>query len=330
MVSRSARLAAEMQLNEGTHMRLSSRLAIAAAGLILVSTACSSSSENKSNESAATTAPTSVAAVAAAATETPATATTATAAASAPTSAVHIATGTASAGGGGTLGGAGNTATATARAADAVVAPDCFQSVSAFKYDLTLKIDVKQNGTATPDATLDLASLLGNIHVNGQFQAPDRTEAKFQFLGQAYDTIAIGSDTWTKQGNGPWQKGDASDNIAASLTPSDLCQQALTGLSATGVKPTSEKLNGQSVLKYEFDHDALSKFQDLFGPSGEGGDTPIPADAKLDIWVTEKEHLPVKMMLQGSDTSDQGSYTIDLEFNITDLNGEDINIQPPQ
>ena len=96
------------------------------------------------------------------------------------------------------------------------------------------------------------------------------------------------------------------------------------------MKPTSEKLDGQNVQKYEFDRDALARFQDLFGGLGGGGSAEIPADAKLDVWVAEKEHLPLKMTLQGSDTSDQGSYSIDLEFNITDLNGNDINIQPPQ
>jgi hypothetical protein len=215
-------------------------------------------------------------------------------------------------------------------AAHCLVAPDCFQSVSAYKYDLTLKIDAKQTGTATPDAGLDLASLLGNIHATGQFQAPDRTETKFQFLGQNEETITIGPDTWTRQENGPWQKGDDSGTVTASLTPTDLCQQALRGLSATGIKPTSEKLDGQIVQKYEFDHDTLARFQDIFGTLGSGSGGELPADAKLDVWVTEKEHLPVKLTLQGSDTSDQGAYTVALEFHITDLNGKDINIQPPQ
>lgn len=305
-------------------MRRTSWLMFPVAGLLAVSAACTSSNKSTSNANRAVETSTA-ASVAAAATATP----NATTAPAAPTSAVHIAPGTPSsgAGSGGTLGGASSAAATPA--ADGLVAPDCFKSVSAFKYDLTFKIDVKQTGTATPDAGLDLASLLGNIHVTGQFQAPDRTESKFQILGQNYETITIGSNTWTKEGTSDWKMGDSSDNLAGSLTPSDLCQQTLTGLSATGIKPTSEKLDGQNVLRYEFDHEALSRFQDLFGSAGSSA-TPLPADAKLDLWVTEKEHLPLKMILSGSDTSAEGSYSIDLEFTITDLNGKDINITAPQ
>lgn len=296
-----------------------------AVGVLVATVGCSSTSnKSKANDQQGSRA--STVAASAAATEMPA----ATAAAARPTSAAHIATATS--GGSGTLGGAtGSSGTAAAKPAGDLVSPDCFKSVSAFKYDLTFKIDVKQNGTATPDPSFDLASLLGNIHVVGAFQSPDRTQAQFQVLGQNVQTITIGSDTWTKQGNGPWQKGDSSADLAASFTPNDLCQQSLSGLSATGVKPTSEKLDGQNVSHYRFDRNALARFQDVFGTlGGNGGNDQLPADASLEVWVTDKERLPVKMLLHGSQDSAEASYTIDLDFTITDLNGKDIVIQPPQ
>jgi hypothetical protein len=323
VAQRRSRSARSVGSSAGTRLRRSRWFILAAAGLIGVFAACSSSKGN-AHERPTTVATTAVT-VAAAATAAPA----ATTVLDSPTSTVPVTVASPSSGGC-TPGGAGSAATATVAAARCLVAPDCFTAVSAYKYDLTFKIDAKQSGTATPDAGSDFASLLGNTHATGQFQAPDRTEAKFQFLGQTEETITIGTDTWTKQGNGPWQTGDDAGTVTASLTPSDLCQQALSGLSATGVKPTSEKLDGQKVQKYEFDHDTLARFQDIFGMLGGGSDSSIPADAKLDVWVTEKEHLPLKMTLQGSESTDQGSYSIDVELTVTDLNGKDITIQPPR
>jgi hypothetical protein len=319
-----------MGASAGTRLHRSRWFLLAAAGLIVVFAACGSSKRGNANERP-TSAATSAVTVAAAATETAS----ATAALASPTPTIRSTVaapscgGSCTPGGGCTPGGAGSAATATVSAAQCLVAPDCFQSVSAYKYELTVKIDAKESGTATPDAGLDFASLLGTIHATGQFQAPNRTETKFQFLGQNEETITIGPDTWTRQGNGPWQTGDDAGTVTSSLTPTNLCKQALAGLSATGVKPTSEKLDGQKVQKYEFDHDTLAQFQDVFGPLGGGSSGELPTDAKLAVWVTDKEHLPVKLTLTGSDTSDQGAYTVDVELHITDLNGKDISIQPP-
>lgn len=204
-----------------------------------------------------------------------------------------------------------------------VVAADCLKSVRSYRYSGTLKV----KGASQPAA----AVALDNVRFSGAFVAPDRSQAKVELAGQSFETVRIGADTWTRFGTGDWVKGNVG-GAAPLFSPDDFCSGSLvqlnrTDLARAGVKATKERVNGMDALRYEFDKQAIQRLERLFG--GQSDLQSLPDNLKLTLWVTEKEHWPVKVVLSGEAKDRPDQLSIELEYTITDLNKE-IRIEPPR
>jgi hypothetical protein len=205
-----------------------------------------------------------------------------------------------------------------------IVAADCLKGVKAYRFDGKMALKLPSGTSAGPVAGLDL----NDISFSGAFVAPDRSQFKIQIAGGAFETINIGNDQWTKIASSPWIKSTGSGD--ALFSPDSFCRSNLKDLEKAGVKPTKDKVSGVDALKYEFDKKALGKLNSVFGGGNTSPLPDLPENTKMVLWVTEKEHWPVRVTLSGEQKTGSDPYSLSIEFNITDLNKGDISIEAPK
>jgi hypothetical protein len=128
-----------------------------------------------------------------------------------------------------------------------------------------------------------------------------------------------------KLGNTPWQRQEAGGaNPVENLNPLELCKQLHDALPAT--QSRNEKVNGVDAVRYDYDRKSLEKLPGLFGEDSQN----LPEQLNLALWVAEKEKFPVKLALTGSGQGSGGPMSLNLEFNVTDLNSAGVKIDAPQ
>jgi hypothetical protein len=207
---------------------------------------------------------------------------------------------------------------------DSLATTNCLKDVKSYRFEGKLSFRLP-SGTAASVGTQQ-----GDFTFSGAFVAPDRSQIKADLAGFSFEQVQIGSDAWTRIGNGGWTKSAADSSGGFSFTPESFCESNLTELNKAGVKPTRDKVNGVNALKYEFDRNALNRLNDLFGNSDSAADlTTLPDNTKLTLWVTEKERWPVRMTLTGDGKVNNEQLAFNMQFNVTDIN-KDIKIEAPR
>src|SRR5215212_4521194 len=269
----------------------------------------------------------------------------------APTAALGQASGGTS---GGTSGGSGSSSAATAAPtgvaqAQATQAPantsraldlDCGKDLKAFRFAGRLALQAPGAGGSanSTDPTALFSSLLSDVKFSGAYVAPDRTSFKFEggkdslLGGQAIEFIQIGNTSYTKFGATGWQSSTGTSgtmDFTENLDPRQLCN-SLKGTLAGDVPSRKEKINGVDAVRYDYDRKTLEKLiKDNPGVFGDFTGGEIPENFKMNIWVSEKEKFPVKMLVSGSGTDQGQKYSFELEFNVSDLNGN-VKIDAPK
>lgn len=211
------------------------------------------------------------------------------------------------------------TATAGSGQTERVVAADCFKSIKAYRYEGKIQLKLSQSSTA-----LVPGLELNDVSFSGAYVAPDRSQFKMDIAGTTIESVTIGRDTWSRFGGSGWIK---STDANLAFSPNDFCEANLQDLDKANVRPTKERVNGIDALRYEFDRKALARLNNLFGDAADL--LELPDNTKMTLWVTEKERWPLRMTLTGDKTG-ADPYSINLQFNITDLNKDGIKIEPPQ
>lgn len=235
--------------------------------------------------------------------------------------------------------------TAQPRPAHPAVAANCLQNLHSYRFDGTLALKVSTpTGSATPaagagDFAGSLANLLSNVAFKGSALAPDSTEATINFGGggtQPLQIVRVGSTTWSRFGTNAWQQGNQIAGLGNILQfdPATLCQQSLAQLDSAGQTPAHETVNGIPSLRYQFSGAQLTGT--AFGerdrgtptPIANSGATPTPpaANFTLTLWTAEKGNYPTKVQVNGS--PEGGGFAFVL--NVSDVNGNDIQITAPQ
>ena len=62
----------------------------------------------------------------------------------------------------------------------------------------------------------------------------------------------------------------------------------------------------------------------VVGPNGE-----LPENAKLSVWVSEKDKFPIKMQVSASGKQNGEDFSLNMDLNVTDLNGN-VTIDAPR
>lgn len=237
--------------------------------------------------------------------------------------------------GGTQSGSAGSSSTAATR----TIELNCDQDLKSFRFDGELSLKSPQTGSnGSGGISSVVGSLLQNVKFTGAFAAPDRTQFKLDGGGNSplgtIELIQIGNTSYIKLGSAPWQQsqGDSSaSGIVGQVDPRELCQQFEQGL--TGPAPArSEKVNGIDATRFDYDRAALQKLGNsaggllgsIVGPNGE-----LPENAKMSVWVSDKDKFPVKMQVTASGKQNGEDLSLNMDLNVTDLNGN-VTINAPR
>jgi hypothetical protein len=232
-------------------------------------------------------------------------------------------------------GGAGSSSNAATR----VIELNCDQELKSFRFGGELALKSPQSGSnGSGGISSVVGSLLQNVKFSGAFAAPDRTQFKLDGGGNSplgtIEFIQIGNTSYVKLGSAPWQQsqGDSSaSGIVDQVDPRDLCEQFEQGLTSA-VPARSEKVNGFDATRFDYDRAALEKLGDsaggllgsIVGPNGE-----LPENAKMSVWVSDKDKFPVKMQVTASGKQNGEDVSLNMDLNVTDLNGN-VTIDAPR
>lgn len=213
---------------------------------------------------------------------------------------------------------AAQAAPATPGADRAQAGRGCLANLSSYRYSGTVAIKLPA-GSGVGGS--------GDVKVSGAAVMPDRFHSKVQAGGESFEVISIGTDVWTRQGNGPWEKNPGSPGVP-SFQPQDFCQVTSTDLERAGVRGTRERVGGVDAVRYRLKGGDLDKLgTGLEGPAAAL--TALFDTVEMNLWFTEKERWPLRITL-AAEQSGTDAVSFKAEFNLTDFNARDITIEPPR
>jgi hypothetical protein len=205
-------------------------------------------------------------------------------------------------------------------------------SIQSYRFDLTLKMHADNPGSGSSDGAVAAAlmmALLGNIEMEGAYVAPDRSSVSMTFFGMNVQTIQIGDQAWSNQGTGWVVDTPSSSSEPIQIdSPSQLPVDLVPKGELAGAMTTTETVNGVETTHFSFDKDSLGNLADLTN-GGLGIEGLEQASTyNLDVWLTA-EGIPVKMTVVIEGESDSGAVSVEMEYNIKDLNDPTISIEAP-
>jgi hypothetical protein len=218
---------------------------------------------------------------------------------------------------------------------------DCSRDVRTFRFDGKLAVQSPRTTAAnTNDPSALFASLLNDVKYSGAYVAPDRSQLRFEITakdspiqGQVLEFVQVGPNSYVRLGQTGWQQQSGpGGNPIAALDPRELCRDMARDLPADA-EGRRDTLNGAPAIRYEFDRAALTR-----PPAGSGGgflrgiagSQDLPENAKMTLWVAEKEKFPLKMVLTASGQQAGQPVAVNFEMTIADLNGTGISIEAPR
>lgn len=207
---------------------------------------------------------------------------------------------------------------------DTVVADDCLAGVKTYRYDGRLQVTLPGNRAGDPSGGVR------NISFRGAVVAPDREYAAVDLERVLFQSIAVGRDTWMRMAGAAWMRSGSGVPDIFTFSPGGFCRTSFPGVNRAGIKPARDRVNGTDALRYEFDKQAIVTHDIWFGRSlSAAGVRELPDDARLLLWVTEKEHWLLKLTAAGGQTAGAGRLSFSFEASITDFNRQDITVEAP-
>lgn len=211
---------------------------------------------------------------------------------------------------------------------EAVEAPppaptDAFAELESYRFALTISFE----GADLADE--DLGGI--SFDLEGAFVAPDRSQVSIQGnlggLALEEETITIGDRSWVRSG-GVWEEGEASFETT-DLTPSEF----FAGFDAEElriIQPTEETVNGIDSFRYSVDQADIEQLQALSAVFGDGDNLEdMPEDFSFDLWLAKDGGWPVRVVMTASGDAEGSEVAVELSMDITDVNDDDIEIEPP-
>jgi len=216
--------------------------------------------------------------------------------------------------------------------------PPCqaLQDFETYRYSFNMEIsspepsETPAQPALTPTATITRefppGSYLFEYAMNVSYQAPDRFEALISAAGgDWYPMIFIGDEAWVQLEN-IWTE---SASPGVGYEPVSICEAVLADLDLSLVEPQEEEINDVKTLHYTFS-DAFSEgaMGKIYGEQSDMG--ILLKNLDVDLWLAEKDNWPVRI-----DTSSSGVYAdgrelrVHLLIEISDVNDEDIRVEPP-
>ncbi len=214
---------------------------------------------------------------------------------------------------------------------------DALQNLRSYRYHVTFDM----SGAGTDQAI--------GFDQTGAFVAPDRSSAKCtggfgDLLKIQEEDITIGNQTWVKDDttNGSFQLKTDQGSATCTFTPQDILS-SFSSTDFSGIKGSKETVNGVSAVRYDMDETSAKQMLDVARALGAAQDpSSLPPDLKFtfSVWIADDGGYPVRELLDMSGTmaptptdpqaaATPQQFTFKVETNITNVNDESIQINPP-
>ena len=212
-------------------------------------------------------------------------------------------------------------------------------ALASYRYDMTIDFSGSAGGAleGVPGGlSLDLKF---SMELSGAVIAPDREQSKMiadlGFLTLEVETIRIGDRVWTRESGGDWEVQTTAEagllDFGFDLSPTDFFGDDVIGAELDAMRAvfadlrgTQERVNGVEAVRYDL---SAKEFAQAF-PDGDGA----PPDGTTSIWIARDSGVPVRLVLEATIEDEDGAggeSQMWLELNLTDLNADDIVIEPP-
>ena len=165
---------------------------------------------------------------------------------------------------------------------------------------------------------------------------PDRQQstidADLGFLKVNMETISIGSDQWSRQPQGQWQRGVTG--AAALLATSDFGPQGLfSGSTGPNSEQLTQRLEGRTFTKetlaglearrYVLDRKA---FEAVFGTQSAVPESAADVQTQADVWFAEKQGVLLRVLITGKDARQKEVLHVDVQ--VSEIDGAN-KVDPP-
>jgi hypothetical protein len=211
---------------------------------------------------------------------------------------------------------------------------DCGKDLTAYRFQGRFSLQGAQASPSQADITAVLGSMLQNMTFRGAFVAPNRSQLTLEG-GQsspfgAIEMVQIGARSYMRVGTSAWQESTVggAEGLIDNLDPRAICTQLDQRLSAD-VPSRRETVNGVAAVRYDYDRATLEQLGTGLLSPVSGPDNRLPDSVTLNVWVSEREKFPVKLRVVAAGQEDGRPYTSEMEFNVTDLNGN-VTIDMPR
>ena len=233
----------------------------------------------------------------------------------------------------GSTGSAGSVSTAAAPDVDATpVRITSITDLQSFRYavDIALFGDAADLGGQGGGLTLDLEI---GLSIAGAMILPDREQssvvANLGFLQLETETIKIGDLAWSREAGNDWRIDSSaeSDPFDGAFGPLAMFGEDMSTFQAVldDLDPTRESVNGVSALRYDL---TAADFA-----SGAGASAAFDAEdfdeLTVSLWLASDSGIPIRMLVEGLTSDANGEGAISLDLTLSDLNSDEISIEPP-
>jgi len=210
----------------------------------------------------------------------------------------------------------------TGEAAPAVASCAAIQDLDAFRYTLSMRLDIPQAALGTPESGLaelgfQLLGLLQDMEIRGEFVAPDRHHVHLRLGQDELEQISVGDRAWQRSGDGPWEETTAP--IQEQVDIVDFCQQMLAGL--------EEALAGATWQRGEAEGLPMRVYRLT---EADLGLQPDEGQATMEVWLAEDSGLPVRIAVEVQGQTEEGQrLEARILFQLTDINSGQLRVEPP-
>ncbi len=209
--------------------------------------------------------------------------------------------------------------------------------LTAFRYEMVMELSAGSgSGSGGGGLSMDLNF---TMEFAGAVIPPDREQSTIKadlgFVKIEMETIRVGDRSWTREPGGDWEDAAAAGGdmlpLDLSISPLDLLGGSeFTSLQVLffSVSGATESVNGVSAVRYEL---TAEQFAQAF-PSDDAGDALPTGELEgmtVALWITRDSGIPVRLIIEGTTTEEDGGGSVRIELNLTDLNSSSIEIEPP-
>ncbi|HJM88698.1 MAG TPA: hypothetical protein QF624_03610 [Dehalococcoidia bacterium] len=226
---------------------------------------------------------------------------------------------------------------AASAAPDVAATPVQIASVTdlqSFRYT----VDVALAGSAA-----DLGGQGGGLSIAGAVILPDREQssvtADLGFLKLETETIRIGDLAWSREAGSDWRIDSSaeSDPFDGAFGPLEMFGEDLGDFQAVldTLDPTNDSVNGINAVRFDLTAEDFARVAGVGAALG----TDDFDELKVSLWIASDSGIPVRMLMEGV-TSDAAMLELmyatgmrvtelSLDLTMSDLNSDEISIEPP-